>query len=172
MMLPCGLVQRRGDRGLAGRATDDTGRSTALFGHSDRNRADLAGSERPSLRAHLRIGAASFAPERKPARGMPAMGQQHQFAPPKPSARYRFGKGTFAGTRGNERDAPTPDLPDPPFVLDRGLTRSGSHTRRLMVVDPVAAGTRRAHVTGQLGCLRFRGSTVFVRVVKKGSPRH
>ena len=27
-----------------------------------------------------------------------------------PSARYQFGQGTFTGTRGNERDAPNPDL--------------------------------------------------------------
>jgi hypothetical protein len=37
---------------------------------------------------------------------MAGMGQQHQFPPPEPSARYRFGQGTFAGTRGNERHAP------------------------------------------------------------------
>src|SRR4030081_3466855 len=36
-------------RARAGRATDDTGRSTALFGHSDRNRADLAGSVPPGF---------------------------------------------------------------------------------------------------------------------------
>src|SRR6202040_405502 len=46
---PDGLVQRRGDRGLAGRATGDTGRSTALFGHSDRNRADRAGRVPPGF---------------------------------------------------------------------------------------------------------------------------
>jgi hypothetical protein len=39
-----------------------------------------------------------------------AMGHEAQFPPPEASARYRFGEGTFAGTRGNERDAPIPDL--------------------------------------------------------------
>jgi hypothetical protein len=39
------------------------------------------------------------------------MGQQHQFPPLEPSARYRFGQETFTGTPGNERDAPIPDLP-------------------------------------------------------------
>ena len=33
------------------------------------------------------------------------MGHEAQFPPPEPSARYRFGQATFAGTRGNERDA-------------------------------------------------------------------
>ena len=36
------------------------------------------------------------------------MGQQHQFPPPEASARYRFDQGTFAQTRGNERDAQIP----------------------------------------------------------------
>lgn len=37
---------------------------------------------------------------------MTQMGQQHQFPPHGPSARYRFGQATFAGTLGNARDAP------------------------------------------------------------------
>ena len=36
---------------------------------------------------------------------MTASGHEAQFPPPEPSARYRFGQATFAGTRGNERDA-------------------------------------------------------------------
>jgi hypothetical protein len=39
------------------------------------------------------------------------VGHEGQFPAPEPSARYRFGQETFAGTRGNERDAPIPDLP-------------------------------------------------------------
>ena len=39
------------------------------------------------------------------------MGHEDAFPRPTLSARYRFGQGTFAGTRGNERDAPIPDLP-------------------------------------------------------------
>jgi hypothetical protein len=45
---------------------------------------------------------------------MAGVGHQHQFPHPEPSARYGFGQGTFAGTRGNERDAPFPDLPPSP----------------------------------------------------------
>jgi hypothetical protein len=41
---------------------------------------------------------------------MAAMGHEPQFPPPEPSGRNRFGQGTFAGTRGNERDAPQTDL--------------------------------------------------------------
>ena len=45
------------------------------------------------------------------------VGQQHQFPPPEASARYRFDQGTFAETRGNERDALQP------VVLERRANR-------------------------------------------------
>jgi len=35
-----------------------------------------------------------------------AMGHEDAFLRPRLNARYRFGKGTLAGTRGNGRDAP------------------------------------------------------------------
>jgi hypothetical protein len=37
---------------------------------------------------------------------MSPKGQHHQFPPPEASSGYRFGQETFAGTQGNERDAP------------------------------------------------------------------
>jgi hypothetical protein len=39
------------------------------------------------------------------------MGHVDAFPRPRLSARCRFSQGTFAGTRGNGRDAPIPDLP-------------------------------------------------------------
>jgi hypothetical protein len=39
-------------------------------------------------------------------RGMAAMGHEDAFPRPRLSARFRFIQGTFAGTRGNGRDAP------------------------------------------------------------------
>src|SRR5262252_100337 len=39
------------------------------------------------------------------------MGHDDQFPPPRLGARYRFNQRTFVATRGNERDAPIPDLP-------------------------------------------------------------
>jgi hypothetical protein len=38
------------------------------------------------------------------------MGHEDAFPPPRLSGRCRFSQGTFAATRGNGRDAPTPDL--------------------------------------------------------------
>jgi hypothetical protein len=38
------------------------------------------------------------------------VGHEEQFAPPGPSGRHRFGEATFAGTDGNKRDAPFPDI--------------------------------------------------------------
>jgi hypothetical protein len=40
---------------------------------------------------------------------MTASGQEERFPPPRLSARCRFSQGTFAGTRGNGRDAPEAD---------------------------------------------------------------
>jgi hypothetical protein len=40
-----------------------------------------------------------------------ALGHEHQFAPPRPSDRCGFPQEAFAGVRGNEQDAPIPDLP-------------------------------------------------------------
>jgi hypothetical protein len=54
------------------------------------------------------IGAA-FPPPRGRSPELPrtaAVGHEDAFPRPTLSARYRFGQGTFAGTRGNERDAP------------------------------------------------------------------
>ena len=39
------------------------------------------------------------------------MGHDDAFPRPRLSAHYRFSQGTFAGTWGNGRDAPIPDLP-------------------------------------------------------------
>jgi hypothetical protein len=39
-----------------------------------------------------------------------AVGHEGQFPAPRPSARYRIDQETFAGTPGNERDAPEPDI--------------------------------------------------------------
>jgi hypothetical protein len=39
-------------------------------------------------------------------RWMAPLGHEDLFAPPRLSAGYRLGKPTFAGTQGNERDAP------------------------------------------------------------------
>jgi hypothetical protein len=47
------------------------------------------------------------------AQPMTALGHEGQFPAPEPSARYRFGQETFAGTRGNERDAPEAVVPAP-----------------------------------------------------------
>lgn len=41
------------------------------------------------------------------------LGQQQQFPPSEASARYRFDQGTFAGMRGNERDAPEAAIFEP-----------------------------------------------------------
>ena len=38
------------------------------------------------------------------------MGHEGSFLQPGPSGRYRFGQETFAGVRGNGRDAPIADL--------------------------------------------------------------
>ena len=57
---------------------------------------------------------------RDPTDSMPAalrvtgLGHEDAFPQPRLSARYRFSQGTFAGTRGNGRDAPIP--------ADRGVT--------------------------------------------------
>ena len=40
-----------------------------------------------------------------------ASGHQHAFPRPGPNGRCRFGQETFAGVRGNGRDAPIADLP-------------------------------------------------------------
>jgi hypothetical protein len=45
-------------------------------------------------------------------------GNEDAFSPTTLSNRSRLGKPTFAGTRGNEQDAPFPDLPGP--ALERG----------------------------------------------------
>src|SRR6516225_4103921 len=42
---------------------------------------------------------------------MAGMGHKDSFLRPRLNTRYRFSKGTLAGTRGNGRDAPIPDLP-------------------------------------------------------------
>jgi hypothetical protein len=49
------------------------------------------------------------------------VGHEGQFPAPEPSARYRFGQETFAGTRGNERDAPKAVLPVIRSSWRRGL---------------------------------------------------
>jgi hypothetical protein len=47
-------------------------------------------------------------------------GREEQFLPPRLSACFRFGQGTFAETQGNGRDAPIPDLPAfPPLPQKR-----------------------------------------------------
>ena len=42
---------------------------------------------------------------------MTGLGHEDAFPPTTLSNRSRLGKPTFAGTRGNERDAPTTDFP-------------------------------------------------------------
>ena len=54
-----------------------------------------------------------------------ALGQQHELPPPEPNARYLFGQATFAGMRGNERDAPIADVPA--LASERGVS---THCRR------------------------------------------
>jgi hypothetical protein len=49
-----------------------------------------------------------------PARSL--LGQEDAFPRPRLSARCRFSQGTFAGTRGNGRDAPIPDPSRPPRI--------------------------------------------------------
>ncbi|MGA7862683.1 MAG: hypothetical protein WCA23_01585, partial [Stellaceae bacterium] len=76
-------------------------RELATTAANGRLRRDLAADGHCGERqksTHLRRS--PIAPARSP------RGQQHQFPPPEASARYRFGQRTFAGTRGNERDAP------------------------------------------------------------------
>jgi hypothetical protein len=58
--------------------------------------------------------------ERPEVRALWATRHEDQFPPPWLSARYRFSQGTFAGTRSNERDAPT-----------AGRTRTSLRTARL-----------------------------------------
>jgi len=41
---------------------------------------------------------------------MAALGHEDPFPRPRPSGRYRFGQETFAGVRGNGRDAPLTDI--------------------------------------------------------------
>ena len=48
------------------------------------------------------------------------MGHEDAFPPTTLNNRSRLGKPTFAGTRGNEQDAPTVDIPEP---LAAGLNK-------------------------------------------------
>jgi hypothetical protein len=41
---------------------------------------------------------------------MAALGHEGQFAPPRPSGRSEFSEETFAGRRGNKKDAPILDI--------------------------------------------------------------
>ena len=61
-----------------------------------------------------------------------ALGHEGQFASPRLSGRSAFSEKTFAGSCGNEKDAPIPDLPA--FAPERGgSTLSGpSRPRRWM----------------------------------------
>jgi len=45
---------------------------------------------------------------------MTPMGHEERFPPPRLSACCRFSQGTFAGVRGNGRDAPKPAIPIEP----------------------------------------------------------
>src|ERR1700739_3280875 len=62
-----------------------------------------------------------------------AMGHEDAFPRPRLSARCRFSQGTFAGTRGNGRDAPKPDTRRKPRV-QRGFLEAD-------VRDPVTTST-------------------------------
>ena len=62
---------------------------------------------------------------------MTQMGHEEQFSPPTLSARYGIRQETFAGTHGNARDAPIPDLPV--LAPERGgSTQSGRSCRGLI----------------------------------------
>src|SRR5690242_1238679 len=59
---------------------------------------------------------------------MAGKGHEEAFSGPRLSARYRFSQGTFAGTHGNGRDAPTMDEPSqkasgPELALTGGAGR-------------------------------------------------
>ena len=54
---------------------------------------------------------------------MAPKGHEDAFLRPRLNARYRFGKGTLAGTRGNGRDAPKAAVP-PKGVEEAKPTRS------------------------------------------------
>jgi len=47
---------------------------------------------------------------RVPARAMTGLGHEDQFPPPRSSGRCGFREGTFAGTRGKDKDAPIPAI--------------------------------------------------------------
>ena len=64
---------------------------------------------------------------------MAASGHENAFPRPRLSARYRFSQRTFAGTRGNGRDAPIPDLSA--LIPERGgstLNRPWCPCRRIV----------------------------------------
>jgi hypothetical protein len=79
-----------------------------------------------------------------------AMGHEGQFPAPRPSARYRIDQETFAGTPGNERDAPIPDLA--PAPEQRGSSHNGHSELRQRIVGRQKAVVR----TGLLHALTTR----------------
>jgi hypothetical protein len=72
-----------------------------------------------------------------------ALGEEDAFPRPRLSARCRFSQGTFAGTRGNGRDAPAPAIREanvqtavePGFSANVKITPLGSHDGEFCALD-------------------------------------
>ena len=61
---------------------------------------------------------------------MTSLGHEDQFPPLRLSARYPFGQETFAGVRGNGRDAPIGAV--------RGTSRTGGSRRKALIRPTLA----------------------------------
>ena len=61
---------------------------------------------------------------------MAGVGHENAFPPTTLSNRFRLAKPTFAGTRGNEQDAPLPDTRQPRPALSGDQTRAGCGGRK------------------------------------------
>ena len=79
----------------------------------------------------------------RPVRAMAGVGHEDPFPRPGPSGRCRFGQETFAGFRGNGRDAPISVVP-PAGAPD--------NKRTLVQVKIVAAVRRRLAASNPSGC--------------------
>jgi hypothetical protein len=66
---------------------------------------------------------------------MTALGHEDRFQRPSLSGCCRFGYATFAGTRGNGRDAPTPELPALPLNGEARPEAVAAANRRLLAPD-------------------------------------
>jgi hypothetical protein len=93
---------------------------------------------------------------------MAPSGHEDQFPPPRLSGRCGFGEGTFAGTRGNGKDAPRADVrrafpKRPPATLWRPFVSGGYTERSRPQRDSQEAGFSRSRDSAHPALIAYRG---------------